>query len=413
MPFPIIVLVVVFLLIALRQMVHARLRIWQIMLGGAVAVLASGDISPAQALGAIDADVMLFLFGMFVVGRALEDSGYLGYLSYRLFSRARNLDQLLLIALFGMGMGSAFLMNDTLAIVGTPIMLLLAQQHGISAKPLLLALAFAVTTGSVMSPIGNPQNLLIAIHGGLDNPFVEFFRTLLLPSLINLGIVYGALRILCREHFHDNALVHASPSITDSGLARLCRLALMLIVLLVVLKIVLVFVAPQLNFRLTAIALAAALPILLMSPRRYAILRDIDWHTLIFFAALFVLMHAVWDSGVLQRLLAADGAALTSTAAVLAVSVLGSQLVSNVPLVALYLPVLLEAGASTSALLALAAGSTIAGNLFILGAASNVIVIHNAEMRGQGSVTFMEFARIGVPLTAVQVAVYGVFLELL
>jgi Na+/H+ antiporter NhaD/arsenite permease-like protein len=413
MPIPIIVLLAVFLLIAARQLVHARLRIWQIMLGGAAAVVLIGDISPTAALQAIDWDVMLFLFGMFVVGQALEESGYLAYLSYHIFSRARTLDRLLLLVLFAMGGACAFLMNDTLAIIGTPVVLLLARQHGMSPKVLLLALAFAITTGSIASPIGNPQNLLIAVHGGAENPFVEFFKFLLAPTVLSLLAVYLVLKLIYREHFHNESLIHEERPITDPALAGLCRLSLALILVLAMLKIVLAFVSPALNFRLTAIALAAAAPILAASPQRRDLLRQIDWHTLIFFAAMFVLMRSVWDSGFFQALLGATGWSITSIVMILAVGILLSQLISNVPLVALYLPMLLHAGATSKEMMALAAGSTLAGNLFILGAASNVIIIHNAEVRAGVTVTFLEFAAVGIPLTALHVLIYWGFLVLL
>jgi len=70
---------------------------------------------------------------------------------------------------------------------------------------------------------------------------------------------------------------------------------------------------------------------------------------------------------------------------------------------------ILQAGGTTAQLMALAAGSTIAGNLTILGAASNVIIIQNAENEGE-ILTFLEFARVGVPLTIVQVGIYWVWL---
>ena len=106
----IITLLIVFVLIAVRQVGNIRLRIWQIMLAGALVVLVTGQISPADALAAISADVMLFLFGVFIIGQALEDSGYLGHLAYRLFSRARSLNGLVLFILFGMGILSALLL---------------------------------------------------------------------------------------------------------------------------------------------------------------------------------------------------------------------------------------------------------------------------------------------------------------
>jgi Na+/H+ antiporter NhaD/arsenite permease-like protein len=64
-------------------------------------------------------------------------------------------------------------------------------------------------------------------------------------------------------------------------------------------------------------------------------------------------------------------------------------------------------------MVALAAGSTIAGNLLILGAASNVIIIQNAEQRTGDSLSFFQFARVGIPLTVVHVVVYWLFLILI
>ena len=168
----------------------------------------------------------------------------------------------------------------------------------------------------------------------------------------------------------------------------------------------------EIDFKLTYIALIAALPVIVFIPKRPGMLKRIDWYTLVFFASMFVLMQSVWDSGVFQSVLEATHLNLASTGVIFTVSVLLSQLLSNVPLVALYLPVLMQIGASTKGMMTLAAGSTIAGNLTILGAASNVIIIQNAEKRSGATLTFWEFARIGIPLTVVNVVVYWLFLSI-
>jgi Na+/H+ antiporter NhaD/arsenite permease-like protein len=408
---PVIILFLVLVLIAVRQVGNFRLAIWQAMLLGAVLVLACGGIGFKQAVLAIDFDVMLFLFGMFVVGAALEASGYLANLSCRIFRSARSVDLLLLEVLFATGLTSALLMNDTLAIIGTPVVLYLADRHGINSKLLLLALAFGVTIGSVMSPIGNPQNLLIAIHGGIANPFPVFFKYLLVPTIINLGLAFLVLRLFYRGHFHGKVLNHSQEPITDPGLARLCRISLALILLMVLGKIVLFFVRPELDFRLTYIALAAAAPILFFSRKRLEIVRRIDWGTLVFFAAMFVLMDSVWRTGFFQDLMARLKLNILALPTVMALSIGLSQLISNVPMVALCLPLLNHAGAKVSQMVALAAGSTIAGNLLILGAASNVIIIQNAEKKTGKSISFLEFARVGIPLTALNTLVYWLFLK--
>ncbi len=401
-----IVLVIVFVLISIRQIGSIKLDIWQIMLGGAIAVLVTGQISVSNVLGSINFDVIIFLFGMFVVGQALDQSGYLSYLAYNFFKKARNTDSLILLILFGAGITSAFLMNDTMAIIGTPVVLLLAQKQKISVKMILLTLAFSITIGSVMSPIGNPQNLLITVHGGVGNPFLIFFKRLAVPTLANLFIAFLFIRFFFKGHFEKVEISHEEEKITDTKLAGLSKLSLFLIISLIMVKIIFIYSDLKFDFKLTYIAIIATLPIILFSKRRTEIIKKVDWFTLIFFAAMFVLMQSVWDTGYFQKLIGEFSLGVTSIIFILIVSAVLSQLISNVPLVALYLPLLMSSGISDKGLMALAAGSTIAGNMLILGAASNIIIIQNAEARTGDTLAFWEFAKIGLPLTIANLAVY-------
>ena len=409
--FPIIVLFLVFILIAIRQVGRFRFEIWQVMCAGAAVVLLTGGIKPSAALAAVDFDVMLFLFGMFCAGQVFELSGWLAHAKYEVFKRASTEEGLLLMLVFFMGIASAFLMNDTVAIVATPVALLLAKKHDISPKALLLALAFSITVGSVMSPIGNPQNLLVAINGKVPNTFLTFLKYLAVPTFLNLGAVFLLVRYFYREEFTVRPLKNSQEPVKDRQLALLAKMTVAALAAMITAKIILAGFAPALDFRITWIAVAAAAPGLIFSARRFEILRRVDWSTLAFFAAMFILMRAVWDTGFFQGLIAATGADITGLGPVMVVSVILSQLISNVPLVALYLPVLKHAGAGTQAYMALAAASTIAGNLFILGAASNVIVIQAAEKKAGATITFRDFARVGVPLTFINAIIYWLFLK--
>ncbi|MGZ5050963.1 MAG: SLC13 family permease [Methylobacter sp.] len=400
----ILALVVVFILIAVRKIGHFNIKIWQAMSGGALAVLATGQISPDAALQAIDLNVMLFLFGMFVVGQTLVASGYLYALAYRLFSRTTSVSQLVGGILFGAGLGSALLMNDTLAIIGTPLVLRLAREHNINSTLMLLALAYAITIGSVMSPIGNPQNFLIASLGGLNEPFLTFIRALAVPTLINLAVTYLILRLVYRGQFAEAMpLTHNPVMLLDKKLAVLARVSLLLLVGMIALNIVLSITHNNIWLELSHVALIAALPPLLFSPARLRLLKKLDWPTLVFFSSMFVLMASVWQSGIVQQLIGELSIDLTSTPAIMLLSASLSQLISNVPLVALYLPMLNNP--SPEALMALAAGSTIAGNLLILGAASNVIIIQHAE-KHHATLGFFEFARVGIPVGIVNLLLY-------
>jgi Na+/H+ antiporter NhaD/arsenite permease-like protein len=409
---PIVILTIVLLLIAIRQIGNIRLQIWQIMLGGALAVLLTGRISASAAISSVNFDVILFLFGMFVVGEALEKSGYLSYLSYNYFKHCKTTSSLLLLVILGMGFLSVFLMNDTVAIIGTPVVLMLAEKNNLPAKPLLLALAFAVTIGSVMSPIGNPQNLLIAVNSHVNNIFAEFGKYLAIPTLINLFLVFFILKAFYKNLFNREVIIHKPEKIQNEKLVLLSKISLGLVFALVIFKIILLFINVPVDFRLSYIALAAALPIIIFSRERIEIIKRVDWHTLIFFVSMFILMQSVWDTGIFQSLISKTNVNIMSVIMILAISVILSQLISNVPLVALYLPLLLTSGVSSKGLMALAAGSTIAGNLFILGAASNIIIIQNAEKRNDETITFVEFSKIGIPLTIINLIVYYLYLKI-
>lgn len=403
----ILALIAVFALIAVRKIGHFNIRIWQSMTGGALVVVASGEISGLDALKAIDFNVMLFLFGMFVVGQALVASGYLYALAYHLFNRMTSVPQLVCGILFGAALSSALLMNDTLAIIGTPLVLRLAREHNINNRLLLLTLAYAITIGSVMSPIGNPQNFLIASQGGLSEPFLTFVKVLAIPTLVNLAVTYLFLRLVYRQQFITAMpLTHNPVKLLDKKLAGLARASLFLLIGLITLNIILSAMHSPVRLELSQIAVIAALPPILFNPDRKRLLKSLDWSTLLFFAAMFVLMSSVWQTGIMQQQVNELQIDLTTIPAIMLLSASLSQLISNVPLVALYLPMLTDP--SAEALMALAAGSTIAGNLLILGAASNVIIIQHAE-KHQATLGFFEFARVGIPLGFINLLIYWIW----
>ncbi|MGA1847897.1 MAG: SLC13 family permease [Thermoplasmatota archaeon] len=406
------ILGLVILLIVFRRIGSIRLKIWQIMGMGALAVLLTRQITIVDAVESIDLDVILFLFGVFVIGQSLDESGLLARISDNIFKKARSVDALVFSVIFVMGISSAFLMNDTVAIIGTPVVLLLSRNSKISPKLMLLSLAFSITIGSVMSPIGNPQNLLVALEGSMENPFLEFLSRLLAPTILNLIITFIVLRIAFRKEFGRSVKPLEVQRMTDEKLALLSRISVVIMLSLILVKVVLVFISPEIQFRLTYIALVSMLPVLIFHKRRIKLLRSIDWQTLLFFASMFILMESVWNTGVVQDMIQETTFHPGSIPMIFTIGILGSQLISNVPMVALSLPVLIEAGASNSSLIALAAGSTIAGNLTLIGAASNVIIVENAEKRTGDTLTFLEFLKIGAPLTVLNFMVYWIFLAL-
>ncbi len=114
--------------IAFRNVRGRGLPIWSIMLIGAVAMVFSGNISVPEAYKAINLDVIVFLFSMFTFVTALDVSGVLEDVAAKLFLRAKKPEDIIHLTFFGFGLAAAVLMNDTLALMGTPIMLSLARR---------------------------------------------------------------------------------------------------------------------------------------------------------------------------------------------------------------------------------------------------------------------------------------------
>ena len=395
------ILAVVFLLIMVRRVGKFRLPIWGIMTAGALAALLFQTISISSAISAVQFDVIVFLFGMFVFGTALDKSGLLHSVVLRGFTKAKNKRQVMLIFMITTAAAAALFMNDTVAVIGAPLAMFCAAKFGIPVVRMLLALCFAVTFGSAATPIGNPQNLLIALSG-VPDAFVTFAIYLVVPSVLCLFISY---KFLARGISSEAVVMDKSDDVFDDRLSSICKISFVLILLAVAARIVGSFFGYEVSF--IWIAAAGALPLLLFSSKRLELLKSVDYCTLIFFVSMFILMEAVWESGVLQVLL--PESLTVSIPVMVTAGAVVSQFVSNVPFVLMVLPLLETAAASVPLYMAASAGCTAAGALTILGAASTIIIIQRAEKEGE-SLSFLTFLKSGIPITLAAVVIYSVWI---
>ncbi|MBR4118310.1 MAG: anion transporter [Methanocorpusculum sp.] len=395
------ILAVVFLLIMVRRVGKFRLPIWGIMTAGALAALLFQTISISSAISAVQLDVIAFLFGMFVFGAALDKSGLLHSVVLMGFTKAKNKRQVMLIFMITTAAAAALFMNDTVAVIGAPLAMFCAAKFGIPVVRMLLALCFAVTFGSAATPIGNPQNLLIALSG-VPDAFVTFAIYLVVPSVLCLFISY---KFLARGISSETVVMDKSDDVFDDRLSSICKISFVLILLAVAARIVGSFFGYEVSF--IWIAAAGALPLLLFSSKRLELLKSVDYCTLIFFVSMFILMEAVWESGVLQVLL--PESLTVSIPVMVTAGAVVSQFVSNVPFVLMVLPLLETAAASVPLYMAASAGCTAAGALTILGAASTIIIIQRAEKEGE-SLSFLTFLKSGIPITLAAVVIYSVWI---
>ncbi|MEM4695581.1 MAG: SLC13 family permease, partial [Ignisphaera sp.] len=163
-----------------------RLPVWSIMAFSMFMVLATGLV-PVDDMGSmISIDVILFLIGMFSIVAILDYSGVLDSIAAWFIVRFGTRYSILLALSFIYGVLSAYTVNDALTLMGVPIAISISRAIGIDIKIILLLTAFSITIGSVMTPVGNPQNMLISSLSGMPSPFILFLKKLTIPTLINL-----------------------------------------------------------------------------------------------------------------------------------------------------------------------------------------------------------------------------------
>jgi Na+/H+ antiporter NhaD/arsenite permease-like protein len=353
-----------------------------IALTGAAFLIVLGVLNFEEAWRALEPNTLGFLFGVMVLNTHLAYAGFFQLALNGLVHLARSPLGLLVWLTFGTGILSALFLNDTIAILFTPLVLALTRTLGLPPVPYLLALAGATNLGSVATLTGNPQNIVV---GSLSKiTYLEFAAALTPVALLGLLVQVGLLYALYPA-VRSRAPLPPLPALRF----RLNR-ALLFKGLWITLALLAAFV---LGYPLAQAALVAA-GLLLFSRRIRSerFFMRVDWELLVMFSGLFMVTASVRELGILSLM-----EPLATTAPGLAgVTVLLSNLISNVPAVLLLYP-LIPAG-DTQGWLLLAAASTLAGNLTLLGSVANLIVAEAARREGY-HLSFLEHLRFGLPLT--------------
>lgn len=403
-----------------------KVPIWIAMSIGAIFMILSQVIDIRSAAQSVSIDVIVFLFAMFSIVSALDKSGLLKLVAIKMMSKAKTPDLLLMVIVVGMGLLSAFLVNDTIALMGIPLVIYISKHVGIRPVVFLLALAFGITVGSTMTPVGNPQNLLIALQSGIPLPFTSFLEFLTVPTIANLFLTWYILKIYFKKdllqishNYEDNTMM-LSAKIENPRLAKISLAVLVATIIGFFASEILRFLH-LFDIRISIVALIGAAILYAASGQRYDILKSVNYKVLVFFMAMFVVTSALWSSGAISIFtkhlpIPNPQDLIQSNAIISAYSITLGQILSNVPFVTLYNHVMAAngfTGTHVSQWMMLAAASTISGNLTILGAASSIIIIQSAESKGVKAFTFLEFFKIGALITIVNLIVYYGFIVFL
>ncbi len=391
-PMTTLIFAATYLFLAIGRVPGLRIDRAGIALVGAAGILAARSLNLEQAAHAVDVPTIVLLLGMMIVVGYIRISGFFVVLSDWIATRRFTPRVLLGVTIAASGVLSAFLVNDVVCVAMTPLVLAICRNRRLHPTPYLIGLATSSNIGSTATITGNPQNIIIGTLSGI--PYSDFAARLapiaimgLVIDFIVLSLVYS--RSLASEPEVESAAVEPVPR-------RLVHRGLLIKCLCVTAGMIALFFAGQ-SIAITALAAAAIL--MLDRVRIEKIYSLVDWPLLVMFVGLFVVVHA-FEIHVIRGFNLQEWTALKSSPVLLlsGLSVVLSNIVSNVPAVLLFKPLIEAIPDKRTAWLALAMSSTLAGNLTMLGSVANLIVVESAR-RDRVDLGFGEFLKIGVPLT--------------
>jgi Na+/H+ antiporter NhaD/arsenite permease-like protein len=369
----------------------------------------------------IDWNVIFLLLGMMIIVGVLRETGIFEYLAIWAAKRAGGRPFRLMVMLVVItASASALLDNVTTVLLVAPVTFLVCERLALPVAPYLIAEAMASNIGGTATLIGDPPNIIIASRAGLT---FNDFLVHLAPLIVILVVVFlGLCRWLFRSAFTYVPELAAEVMRLDEREAirdtRLLRQSLAVLALVIA-----AFVAsPVLHYEPAVVALLGA-GVLVAATRVTTTdaLREVEWPTLVFFMGLFVMIGALVETGVIGHVSKAaaavtEGSPGAATMLLLWGSAALSAVIDNIPYVATMSPIVSDLahsfGPSGQVLWwALSLGADLGGNATAVGASANVVILGIAA-RNDSPISFWQFTKYGLVVTAVTVAVATPYLWL-
>lgn len=368
---------------------------------GASLMIGFNVLTFEEAVRAVDYSTLVLLFGMMIVVANLRLSGFFRVVSAWAVRHAHQPRTLLGAVVVVSGVFSAFFVNDTMCLVLTPLVLEVTERLERDPLPYLLGVAMASNAGSVATLTGNPQNMLIGSLSGIS--YRGFSAALAPVAAVSLALTFAVIVLLFPKEFRRQA-----PMEIPEVRVRVNRVLLWKALVVSAAMIGLFFW----GWAVAKVAVVAGAVLLItrrVKPEK--VYHEIDWQLLAMFAGLFIVVAGFEKTSVEEELAAAAARFRLDQVWVLSGwSALISNVVSNVPAVLLFAPLIRRLSDPRAGWLTLAMSSTLAGNLTLVGSVANLIVVQRA--RRHRPITFWEYCRVGIPVTLSTLAAGAAYLIL-
>jgi Na+/H+ antiporter NhaD/arsenite permease-like protein len=398
----ILIFAATYLFIAIGKLPRFHLDRAGAALLGASLMVGVDALSLQGAYRAIDFDTITLLLGMMIVVANLRLSGFFRLVNGWVVTRARRPLVLLVAVVLVAGSFSAFLVNDTICLVMTPLVLDIVTRLKRDPVPYLLAIAMASNIGSTATITGNPQNMII---GSLSHiPYGTFAAALWPVAAAGLMLTALLIALVYRHEFLTRERLpavmatpahHHAPLLIESALVTVAMVVL--------------FFAGQPVAKVAILGGA----LLLFTPRVKAdkVYREIDWPLLVMFVGLFIVVDGFEKTVLTPDMIATVGRLHLENEPLLSAVTAGlSNLVSNVPAVLVLKPFIPNLHDPQRAWLTVAMASTLAGNFTLVGSVANLIVVQRARAHGV-NIGFWAYFKVGAPLTVLTIVIGVMWLQ--
>jgi Na+/H+ antiporter NhaD/arsenite permease-like protein len=359
----------------------------------------------------IDWDVIFLLLGMMIIVGVIHKTGLFEFLAIKAIQLAKGRPrQAFVYLLMLVAFCSALLDNVTTIMLAVPMTIMVAKYLKVHPVPFILAEVFISNIGGAATLIGDPPNIIIASKANLD--FNSFLIHMAPMVLVVLAVIIPMLVLMFNKELRNDPedrkvamTLNAKSFIKDKPLLIKSLIVLTLVIVAFVLHTVL-------HLEPSVIAMIGAGFLVMISnlkPEQFA--KDVEWGTLVFFAALFIMVGALVNVGALKTVADAiagfvgnDGA--LAAGVIVGFSAIVSGIIDNIPYVTSMAPVVQQLNTSIPSITndglwwALAFGADFGGNMTIIGASANVVAVGLAYASGY-KITFWQFAKYGIPVTVV------------
>jgi Na+/H+ antiporter NhaD/arsenite permease-like protein len=401
-------------LIALALIASERLHRTKVaLLGAAIVVLFVDGFTQEEAIEAVDFNTIGLLAGMMILVYLTQQTGVYDYIAIRAgqISKGRPLAVVLSLAVTTAVL-SAFLDNLTTILLVVPITFLLADALDIDPIPLIVIEVIASNIGGTATLIGDPPNIIIA--GATDLSFNSFLVNLAPIAVLTFIVVTGLLYLWYRPRLQIAEGNRRYVMELDAAASIRDRTELRRTGTVLTLTILFFFAHQALHIEPATVALTgAAIGLLVTRVPIEQVLAKLEWPTLFFFVALFVMVGALEETGAIGEVAdfvkdVTGGDRTSELVGTLWIAAAGSAVVDNIPFTTAMVPVVQElqaaagAGADAAYWWALALGACFGGNATLVAAGANVAAAGLTERAGR-PIGFMAFLKVGLPVTIVSI----------